>query len=98
MMDSIDKSLQRLRAAPPGYRLDRLEADVWSQIETKKADGFGGKTWQVQLAVTCGSLLLGVVISQLAGVSMMPEPLSSEIVVLSDDSAVAPSVILEGGM
>jgi hypothetical protein len=28
---------------------------------------------------------------------MMPAPLNSEIVVLSDDSAVAPSVLLEGG-
>jgi hypothetical protein len=41
--------------------------------------------------------LLGVFIAQLAGVPMMPAPLNSEIVVLSDDSAVAPSVLLEGG-
>jgi hypothetical protein len=98
MTDGLDKLLQRLSARSPGQGLDSLESDVRSRIEARKADSFGGKAWQVQLAVTCGSLLLGVFIAQLAGVSVMPEPLSSEIVVLSDDSAVAPSVILEGGL
>lgn len=98
MTDGLDKLLQRLSAQSPGQGLDSLESDVRSRIEARTADSLGGKAWQVQLAVTCGSLILGVFIAQLAGVSVMPEPLSSEIVVLSDDSAVAPSVILEGGL
>jgi hypothetical protein len=98
MPDRIDELLGRLRAAPTDERLDRLESAVWSRIERQgRSDVFGGRTFVVQLAVTCGSLLLGVFIAQLAGVPMMPAPLNSEIVVLSDDSAVAPSVLLEGG-
>ena len=51
-----------------------------------------------QLAVSCGALLLGLAVAQLAGYSLMPRPLNSELVVLSDDSAMAPSVRLEGGI
>lgn len=98
MADRIDELFRRLRATPVDERLDRLESAVWSRIDKQgRIDAFGGKTWQVQLAVTCGSLLLGIFIAQLTGMPMMPEPLSSEIVVLSDDSAMAPSVLLEGG-
>ena len=32
-----------------------------------------------------------------AELGFMPMPLNSELVVLSDDSALAPSVLLEGG-
>jgi len=49
------------------------------------------------VAVTCGALLLGLAMAQFAGLGAMPEPLSSEMIVLSDDSALAPSVRLEGG-
>jgi hypothetical protein len=99
MNDRIDELLNRLRAAPADDKLDRLESAVWSRIDKRsRRDIFGGRTLQVQLAVTCGALASGVLAAQFAGVSMMPEPLNSEIVVLSDDSAVAPSVLLEGGI
>jgi hypothetical protein len=99
MNDRIDELLNRLRAAPAADKLDRLESAVWSRIDKRsRRDIFGGRTLQVQLAVTCGALASGVLAAQFAGVSMMPEPLNSEIVVLSDDSAVAPSVLLEGGI
>jgi hypothetical protein len=99
MTEKIDRLLRKLQANPSDRRLDRLEADVWSRIDAGKADIFGGKAWQVQLLVTCGAMLLGVFIAQWSGgMSLMPEPLRSEIVVLSDDSSVAPSVILEGGL
>ena len=39
----------------------------------------------------------GLAIAQLSRLKIMPEPLSSEMIVLSDDSALAPSVRLEGG-
>jgi hypothetical protein len=99
MNDRIDEALNRLRNAPANDRLDRLESAVWSRIEKQGvSDIFGGRALQVQLAVSCGALLLGVLVAQLAGVDLMPQPLSSEIIVLSDDSAVAPSVLLEGGI
>lgn len=100
MTDRIDDLLNKLRVQPVDKDLSRLELAVWARIDGRgRVDVFGGRAWQVQLAVTCGALLLGVLVAQLAGVSMMmPEPLSSEIVVLSDDSAVAPSVLLEGGI
>jgi hypothetical protein len=99
MNDRIDEALNRLRDAPANDRLDRLESAVWSRIEKQSvSDVFGGRTLQVQLAVSCGALLLGVLVAQLAGVELMPMPLSSEVIVLSDDSAVAPSVLLEGGI
>ena len=99
MTHRIDEMLRRLQTAPPDQPLDRLESHVRSRIERQsRADIFGGRTLQVQLAVTCGALLLGVLVAKWAGVPMMPEALNSEIVVLSDDSAVAPSVLLEGGI
>jgi pyruvate carboxylase len=98
MSGEIDKGLRLLRMQGAEYRLDGLERDVRLRIEARRADATGRQAWPMQLAVTCGSLLIGVAVAQLAGVSVMPEPLSSEVIVLSDDSAVAPSVILEGGI
>ncbi len=97
-MSGIDRLLNQLKAAPPDCNLDRLEWAVWGRIATRRqSDVFGGKTWQVQLAVSCGALILGLLVAQFVGTSMMPMPLNSESVVLSDDSAMAPSVRLEGG-
>ncbi len=98
MTGEIDKGLGLLRNQGAEYRLDGLEREVRRRIEAGKAEAAGGQTWPMQLAVTCGSLLIGVFVAQLAGVSVMPEPPSSEVIVLSDDSSVAPSVILEGGI
>ncbi len=98
MNDRVDALLNKLKAAPSDHGLDRLESAVWAKLDhQKRADIFGGKTLQVQLAVSCAALLLGLLIAQFTGISVMPMPLSSEMVVLSDDSAMAPSVLLEGG-
>jgi len=96
MTHQVDEMLGRLRALPRDHELDRLESAVLSRIEGQR-DAFAGKTLQVQLAVTCGALLLGLAVAQFAGISQMAMPLHSETVVLSDDSALAPSVLLEGG-
>jgi hypothetical protein len=99
MTDRIDALLSRLKAAPLDRDLSRLESQVWERIDGKKgADLFGGRAFQVQLAVSCGALLLGLAIAHVAGYGPMPQPLNSEMVVLSDDSAMAPSVRLEGGI
>jgi hypothetical protein len=99
MTDPVDALLYRLKTTPPDRDLGRLESAVWSRIDrTDKSDVFGGRTWQVQIAVTCGALLLGLLVAQLAGSDLVPRPLNSEIVVLSDDGQLAPSVRLEGGI
>ena len=99
MTDRIDALLNRLKTVPPDHDLTRLEAAVWSRIDgQKRSDGFGGRALQVQLAVSCGALLLGLAIAHFTGYDFMPMPLNSELVVLSDDSAMAPSVRLEGGI
>lgn len=97
MAHKVDQMLGQLKALPRDHDLDRLEAAVLSRIEAG-SDAFAGKTLQVQLAVTCGALLLGMAVAQFTGISQMAAmPLHSETVVLSDDSSFAPSVLLEGG-
>jgi hypothetical protein len=99
MADRINAGLDRLKSAPLDCDLSRLEADVWRRIDgTRTADLFGGRTLQIQFAVSCAALLVGLAIAQLAGESPMARALNSEMVVLSDDSAMAPSVRLEGGI
>ena len=96
MTDRIDELLGQLKGLSRDHELDRLESQVFSRIDSQ-ADGFAGRSFQVQLAVTCGALLLGLAVAQFTRLEAMPLPLSSEMVVLSDDSALAPSVLLEGG-
>ena len=96
MIHHVDEMLGRLKALPRDHELDRLELAVLSRIEAGR-DAFAGKTLQVQLAVTCGALLLGLAVAQFTGIDRWPMPLHSETVVLSDDSSFAPSVLLEGG-
>lgn len=98
MADNIDFLLHRLKIARIDRDLSRLEADVRRRIATKRGDAFAAPAWQVQLAVSCAALFVGLAIAQLAGYVPMPHPLNSELVVLSDDSAMAPSVRLEGGI
>ena len=99
MSEQLNGLLNRLKAGPLDHDLSRLEAAVLNRIgRESRADLFGGRTLQVQLAVSCGALLLGLAVAQFAGYGPMPRPLNSELIVLSDDSAMAPSVRLEGGI
>jgi hypothetical protein len=50
-----------------------------------------------QLAVVCLALFLGLAVAGIREYSGMPQRLNSEIIVLSDDGALAPSVLLGGG-
>ena len=96
MTHNVDQMLGRLKALPRDHDLDRLESAVFARIEARQ-DAFAGRTLQVQLAVTCGALLLGLAVAQFASIETMAIPLHSETIVLSDDSSFAPSVLLEGG-
>ena len=99
MTDRIDAGLDRLKSAPVDCDLSRLESAVWRRIDGRRGnDVFGWRTLQVQFAVSCAALLVGLAIAQLAGEGPMARALNSEMVVLSDDSAMAPSVRLEGGI
>jgi hypothetical protein len=99
MTERLDALLNRLKSAPADHDLTRLEATVLSRIgRERRGDVFGGRTLQVQFAVTCGALLLGLAVAEFAGAGLMPRPLNSELIVLSDDGAMAPSVRLEGGI
>ena len=99
MTERLDALLSRLKSAPLDHDLARLEGTVLSRIgRESRGDVFGGRTLQVQLAVTCGALLLGLAVAEYAGSGLMPRPLNSELIVLSDDGALAPSVRLEGGI
>ena len=99
MTERLDALLHELKSAPADHDLARLEGTVLNRIgQESRGDVFGGRTLQVQLAVTCGALLLGLAVAQVAGSGLMPRPLNSELIVLSDDSAMAPSVRLEGGI
>jgi hypothetical protein len=96
MTHRVDEMLGRLKALPRDHELDRLESAVFAKIDAQ-SDGFAGRPLQVQLAVTCGALLLGLAVAQFASLETMAMPLHSETIVLSDDSSFAPSVLLEGG-
>jgi hypothetical protein len=96
MTHRVDEMLGRLKALPRDHELDRLESAVFAKIDAQ-SDGFAGRPLQVQLAVTCGALLLGLAVAQFASIETMAMPLHSETIVLSDDSSFAPSVLLEGG-
>ena len=99
MTERLDVLLNRLKTAPADYDLARLEGTVLNRIAREgRGDVFGGRTLQVQFAVTCGALLLGLAVAELTGAGLMPRPLNSELIVLSDDGAMAPSVRLEGGI
>lgn len=97
MPNDIDLLLKQLKSAPVDGDLCDLEGAVSRRIDTQRTQIWptGGLT--VQLAVFCGALILGLAVAQFSRFSVMPTPLSSEIIVLSDDSAFAPSVRLEGG-
>jgi hypothetical protein len=96
MTDTIDYGLARLKAVSPERDLSRLESAVWARIDQNRRETWGGL--KLQLAVSCGALLLGLAVAHFADAGLMPQRLGSEMVVLSDDSAMAPSVRLEGGI
>ena len=97
MKDRINELLENVASRGPDRDLSRLEAAVWARID-KRRDAFWGRALPIQIAATCGALLMGLATAQMAQSAIMPQPLSSELIVLSDDSAMAPSVRLEGGI
>ncbi len=94
-MDPVDFGLARLRQAKLDRDLDGVETAILGRFEQNGIDVFRGRGFQVQLAVSCGALLIGLAVAQAMGGSQ--PSVRSETVVLSDDSRLAPSISLEGG-
>lgn len=96
-MTDLDFLLNRLAEAPVDRDLAGLEAGVSRRIARQKtAAGPAGLT--IQMAVVGIALLLGLIVARVGDLTVMPSTPSSEMMVLSDDSALAPSVKLEGGI
>ena len=92
--DNLDDLLGALRQRPLEASLEGLESSVWARVEqTRRAQANGGGL-QVQLAVAVIALVMGAV---LGGVTADRSPVRSEMVVLSEDARLAPSVAVEGG-
>jgi hypothetical protein len=97
MTDPVETGLNRLRiAARSDCDLGGLETAVWDRVEARaRSDIFRGKTLQIQLAVTCAALIVGLLMAEF--VDSRAPMFQSETAVLSDDSGLAPSVRLAGG-
>lgn len=92
----LDMLLNQLAEAPADRDLGGVETAVSRRIaQQETTTTTGGLT--IQMAVVGMALLLGIIIARVGDLAVMPSSPSSETVVLSDDSALAPSVKLEGG-
>ena len=89
MAHNVDEMLGRLKALPRDHELDRLESAVLSPGSRPDSDAFAGKTLQVQLAVTCGALLLGLAVAQFASI----EPDGGDAAAQRDDGAVGRQLV-----
>jgi hypothetical protein len=93
--NDLDDLLGALRASPADAALDGLEAGVWARVENvRRAQASGGGGLRMQLAVAVAALVMGAVVG---GVTAHRSPVRSEMVVLSEDAGLAPSVAVEGG-
>jgi hypothetical protein len=98
MSNHLDNLLGELRSRPDDADLSGLEAAVSRKIAREQATRTVAPIGvSFQLAVVCLALFLGLAVAGIRGYSGMPQRLNSEIIVLSDDGALAPSVLLGGG-
>jgi hypothetical protein len=95
MAKDLDHLLGALRAAPIDAPLDGVESGVWARVEERRrAQAQAGGGLRMQLAVAVAALAMGAVVG---GVAAEKRPTRSEMVVLSEDAGLAPSVAIEGG-
>jgi hypothetical protein len=94
MAKDLDQLLGALRAAPDEAALDGLEQDVWARVKARREQALAGGGLRVQLAVAAVALVMGAVVG---GATAQRTPARSEMVVLSEDASLAPSVAVEGG-
>jgi len=94
MAKELDDLLGALRARPVDAALDGMEAGVWARVEEVRRDQAAAGGLRVQLAAAVVALVMGALVG---GVMVQREPVRSEMVVLSEDAVLAPSVAVEGG-
>lgn len=95
MAKDLDDLLGALKAAPMDASLDTLESGVWARVdERRRAQSQTNGGLRTQLAVAVAALLMGAVVG---GVAAERKPARSEMVVLSEDAGLTPSVAIEGG-
>lgn len=94
MRDDVDDLLSALSAQPADHSLSGLEASVFGRIAAQRqAQGLSAGL-RMRAGVALAALAIGVVIG---GVQSGRNPGRSEMVVLSEDAGLAPSVAIEGG-
>lgn len=98
MPRDVDYLLSQLRTREFDADLSGLEASVSARIAREQLVGKTSASWKLQLAVVATSVLLGLAVADFRGYLSGPQMMSSELVVLSDDGALAPSVRLGGSM
>jgi hypothetical protein len=93
--NDLDDLLGALKASPADASLEGMEAGVWARVEDRRrAQSLGGGGLRMQVAVAVIALAMGAVVG---GVTADRRPARSEMVVLSDDASLTPSVAVEGG-
>jgi hypothetical protein len=98
MSSHVDELLGELRSRACDRELSGLEEAVSRKIARAQAlRAQPGSGLGFQIAVVCVALFLGLAVAEVSGYSAIPQRLNSEIVVLSDDGTLAPSVRLGGG-
>ena len=98
MQSDVDYLLAQLRSRECDADLAGLEASVSARIAREQPVPNASAGWKLQLAVVGTSLLLGFAVADFRGYLSAPQRMTSELVVLSDDGALAPSVRLGGPM
>ena len=96
MSSELDGLLEQLRLRASDADLSGLETAISRRIAGERASS-SQPGLKFQLAVVCTAFVLGMVVAEIRGSSAMPKRLNSELIVLSDDGAFAPSVRLGGG-
>ena len=97
MPNTLNDLLGELRSRAFDGELSGLEEAVSRKIAQEGSRKLPGSDLRFQIAVVCVALFLGLAVAEVSGYAAMPQRLNSEIVVLSDDGALAPSVRLGGG-
>jgi hypothetical protein len=97
MATELDHLLGQLRCRDAGNDLPGLESAVLSRIAAEQASRVPAAGLKFQAAVVCTALLLGLAIAELKAITPLRAAVNSEVVVLSDDGGLAPSVRLGGG-
>ncbi len=95
MANDIDSLLDGLRAAPSDVALDGLEGDVFERIAERRRSA--GSGLGVQVGAALAALAIGVAVGEMRVAHAPVGPGASEMALLSEDGALAPSVRLGGG-